>query len=97
MTKESNKDRLYLTIKKEPFEMIKNGIKLEEYRDINEYYDKKFSRPYKTVLLQNGYSPDSPRIEVEILSIVKKRAVPEWCGGYNGILYAIKLGKILTK
>ena len=44
--------------------MIKAGIKLEEYREIKPYFDAKFKKQYKTILLQNGYNKNSPRIEV---------------------------------
>ena len=87
---------LFLTIKKEFFDLIVLGIKKEEYRDIKPFFDKRlFSKDYKTVLFQNGYEITSPRVEVELLSIEKKYANPEWAAGYSGYCYALKLGKIL--
>lgn len=35
-------DTLYLPLKKQWFDMIKSGIKLEEYREIKPYYIRKF-------------------------------------------------------
>lgn len=87
---------LFLTIKKEFFDLIASGEKKEEYREIKPFWDKRLKKQYKTVIFQNGYVSNSPRIEIEILEIEKKNAKPEWAAGYSGFCYAIKLGKILT-
>lgn len=75
---------LFLTIKKEHFDAIKNGTKKREYRDLTQYYYSRFKSSPQTVIFQNGYSKNSPRIEVEILDIIE---------GKND--YIIKLGKII--
>ena len=88
---------LFLTIKKEFFDMIKAGEKKEEYRSIKQYYYDRFKSSPQTVIFQNGYSPNSPRIEVEIKNIYEGKAKPKWAAGYSGECYVIKLGKILCK
>lgn len=75
---------LFLTIKKEHFYAIKNGQKKEEYRDLTQYYYTKFKRSPQTVIFQNGYNKNSPRITLQILDIIE---------GKN--CYIIKLGKLL--
>jgi len=86
---------LFLTIKKEFFDLIKSGEKKEEYREIKQYYFDRFKRSPQTVIFQNGYNKNSPRIEVQILDIVEGKANPDWSGGYSGKCYVIKLGKII--
>lgn len=70
---------LTLPIKKKWFDMIKSGEKKEEYREIKPYWTKRFCNAlydlelgnstktiYKgqgTVVLQNGYQKNAPRIK----------------------------------
>jgi hypothetical protein len=90
---------LFLTLKKEPFEQIKAGIKTSEYRDYKPYWIKRLMnepgsfKNYDAVLFQNGYSKDAPRMLVELKSIqiVRER---------NGIFrwkkyFELRLGKLL--
>lgn len=77
---------LFLTIKKEHFDAIKNGTKKQEYRDLTQYYYDRFKSSPQTVIFQNGYSKNSPRITLEVLNIYE-------CNKLN--CYVIKLGKIL--
>lgn len=87
---------LFLTIKKQWFDMIKAGIKKEEYREIKPYFDAKIKgRQYDAVLFQNGYNKESPRLLIEYKGYEIKSGNPEWGGGY-GKCYAIKLGKQLS-
>lgn len=56
---------LTLPIKKVWFDMIATGEKLEEYRDISDYYNSRFkSGETKEIFLRNGYSRFSPTIKV---------------------------------
>ena len=41
MAKKKHGDVLYLSLKKPWFDMIKAGIKLEEYREMNDYWGKR--------------------------------------------------------
>lgn len=75
---------LFLTIKKQYFDLIKSGIKKEEYRALKQYYYDRFKSSPQTVIFQNGYSKNSPRIKVQILDIIEGED-----------RYIIKLGKIL--
>lgn len=78
---------LTLPIKKRWFDMIRQGIKLEEYREIKPYYDTRFSKLWqgsliggnaiREIKLRNGYSANSPYIIAECkLRIGKGKA--EW-------------------
>ena len=47
---------LRLAVKREYFEAIKNGQKIEEYRLRNEYWDKRMlGKKYETVTITLGY------------------------------------------
>ncbi len=47
---------LYLSLKSEYFDAIQNGTKLEEYREVNEYWTKRIvGREYTDIVLTKGY------------------------------------------
>jgi hypothetical protein len=64
-----DKDILFLTIKKKWFDKILSGEKTIEYREVKNYYINKFKKDYKKILLQAGYSKQSPRLMADILEI----------------------------
>lgn len=88
---------LTLPIKKKWFDMILDGIKLEEYREIKDYWTKRFKKiglldedgipipAGATVLFQNGYSAKSPAF-LAYVSLDIKTGNPEW-GAEEGVLY----------
>lgn len=60
---------LILNLKKKYFEEIKNGIKVEEYRELNSYWTKRIlNKPkdyFKEIVIKSGY-PKIGDIEKEI-------------------------------
>lgn len=76
---------LTLTIKKKWFDMIKNGIKKEEYREINKYYDSRFDKHFyidrvltpNYIIFRNGYKKDSPKIKC-LCSLAQGFGKEEW-------------------
>jgi len=66
---------LFLTIRKQWFDKIKDGIKTEEYREIKPYWDNRLLNPsnefkeYDIVRFRNGYKKDSPCIDMEFKGI----------------------------
>ena len=47
---------LFLSLKSEYFDAIRDGSKLEEYREVNEYWTKRIvDREYDTIVLTKGY------------------------------------------
>lgn len=46
---------LTLNLKKEYFEEIKNGTKLEEYREVREYWTKRLSKEFSEIHIKLGY------------------------------------------
>lgn len=91
---------LHLTLKKKWFDMIKQGVKKEEYREIKPYWTKRLKdflvkNPFDYVLFRNGYSKDAPTLKVECKGVKFGEARPEWSDGAKGRFYVIQLGEIL--
>lgn len=86
---------LNLTLKKKWFDLIKEGKKVEEYREIKPYWtirliDSKTSKfkAFSHIIFKNGYSRNAPTMKVEFQRIKFK--------DIDGIkYYAIQLGKII--
>lgn len=74
-----DKKILYLTLKKQFFEEIKEGTKTSEFREYKEHWIKKLTNPdgtfkhYDLILFQNGYRKDAPQMLVEFKGIKIKR------------------------
>ena len=102
---------LSLTLKKKWFDMIASGEKKEEYREIKDHWTSrllhfKFDgtpyvyphmiKWYDEVEFINGYKPNAPRIRVEFKGVKIGKAVPEWSDNWQGDVFVIKLGEILS-
>lgn len=90
---------LILPIKKKWFNMIASGEKTEEYREIKQYYYKrfetiglidKFGLPVVNeawVVFRNGYNPKNPQIKARVTLDIKG-GKPEW-GAELGVEYYV--------
>jgi len=119
---------LRLTLKKKWFDMILSGEKLEEYREVKDYWAVRllngFSKtdihfhlselkePYETtagntlfdaikkdfdaVQFINGYAKNAPSFTIECKGIEIGKAKPEWSDNWEGNVFVIKLGKIIS-
>lgn len=97
---------LTLPIKKKWFDMIKDGIKKEEYREIKPYYDSRFSRlvprinedypEYRklknifSVRFRNGYSKTSPTIQCRV-ELKVDYGKEKWGAEPNKQYYVLKI------
>jgi hypothetical protein len=94
---------LRLTLKKKWFDMIASGEKKEEYREIKPYWIKRMhfdlwdTKPFDFIIFKNGYSQQAPEIKVECKGILIGKARPEWSDNWEGEVFIIKLGEIITK
>lgn len=81
---------LHLTLKKYWFDMIKSGVKKEEYREIKDYWIKRFKdmsleppfkafKSFSVIEFKNGYAKDAPIIRVEFKGIRIGKPKIEWC------------------
>ena len=75
----NEKKVLCLTLKKKWFDLIKQGIKTEEYREIKPYWETRLSgRHYDIVKFRNGYQHNAPTIVYEIKEISITNGKEEW-------------------
>lgn len=86
---------MILPIKKKWFEMIKSGIKKEEYREIKPYYDVRFENLFKDeyraiVTFRNGYSSNAPQIDC-LVSLRVGKGKPEWGAEPNKNYYILDI------
>jgi len=86
---------LHLTLKKRWYGLIESGVKLEEYREIKPYWNKRLlSKHYDAVRFRNGYRKDSPVFLIELKEILTGLGIVEW-GAPNHPVYILKLGNVL--
>lgn len=87
---------LTLTLKRKWFNLIKNGVKLEEYREIKPYWSTRLlGKNYDTIIFKNGYSKNAPIIICEYKGLKVGNGNTNW-GAENGVkYYVIKIGAIL--
>ena len=85
---------LTLPIKKKWFDMIKDGIKKEEYRKIKPYWTSRFKKYLNKdgvkMQLRNGYSNNSPSIEC-MVSINIGCGNPDWGAIPGNVYYILKI------
>lgn len=97
---------LYLTIKKQWFDLILSGEKKEEYRDIKGYWIKRLRVPvntgailfqnYSYVQFTNGYGKDKPTAIFECLGITIGKGNPK-LGAPREDVFIIKMGKEISR
>lgn len=91
---------LYLTLKREPFDQIKSGEKISEFREYKKHWIQKLMnqdgsfKTYDLILFQNGYHANAPRMLVEFkgMKLIKERI--NWFKSEK--YFEIELGKIVT-
>ena len=88
---------LHLTLKKKWFDLIRSGEKIEEYREIKPYWNKRLSKKYDTVYFRNGYSKNAPSILIELKTIFTGYGFYKWGAPENEIVYILVLGKLIIK
>ena len=86
---------MVLPIKKKWFDMIKSGVKKEEYRELKPYYENRFDKLFKddiraVVTFRNGYSNDSPSIDC-LVSLRVGKGKPEWGAEPNKNYYILDI------
>lgn len=95
-----NNDTLNLILKNEWYQLIKKGIKKEEYREITSYWERRLCffpyytrnpRNFKKVCCHNGYTKEKILLACEGIEIGTGR--PEWGAKPGKTIFKIKLGK----
>ena len=87
---------LTLNLKKEYFEEILKGTKLEEYREVKDYWTKRLKKSYDKVVIKCGY-PTSTDVQKEIWfdwdGFIKKSITHKHFDNRELEVYAISLNK----
>lgn len=95
---------LVLSVKKKWFDLIKSGQKTEEYRELNEYWKKRFGfkqgyyKGYKYVEFRNGYGLGVPKFKIELLEIVITSPNPKFEENKDFDIqtcFVLRLGRLL--
>lgn len=71
--------------------MKATGIKIEAKDGI-----PIFKRNIDSIVFKNGYAKDAPIMEVEFKGITIGKAIPEWSDNWQGDVFIIQLGAILS-
>lgn len=81
---------LYLTLKRVHFNKILKKEKVEEYREIKQYWAKRLlGKHYTHIQFRNGYQSDSPTILIQYLGLgINKHYEEKLC-------FTLRLGKII--
>jgi len=93
---------LHLNLKKQWFDMILDGQKKEEYREIKPFWTKRILERWEnddrqeTITFSNGYSKDRRQMVVEFKSLDQHCGLPEWGAEYDVKYYVLGLGKIIS-
>lgn len=90
---------LHLTLMRKWFDMIANGEKRDEYREIKPYWTRRFadlSKGYDCIKFRNGYRSDSPAMTIRFDHLLIGRGRPEWGAPLDKDVYILRLGDMLV-
>lgn len=98
---------LKLTLNKQWFDMIEKGIKTEEYREIKDYWIKRFKetspkrlaafKHFDLVEFTNGYNKKSPQVTMECKGIEIGVGRGEWGAIEDTQYFVILLGNEVSR
>jgi len=87
---------LYLTLKKQWFDLILSGEKVEEYREVKPYWSHRLHKKVWDVInFHNGYSKNSPWFNIECIGFCCGTGNQKWGAPPDQDVYILKLGKII--
>lgn len=89
---------LYLTLKRRWYDAIDYGYKLEEYRELNQYWEDRLGEDengkfHDVVEFRNGYLKDARRMRFKIEDIIIGPGAPEWGAEPGKDYFVINLGE----
>ena len=89
---------LYLTLKKNWFDLILSGEKKEEYREIKPYWEKRLIwKKYDRIIFRNGYATNAPQFTIKLKSITQGTGKSEWGAEKGKRYFVLSLGEIINK
>jgi len=99
----------HLNLTKKWFDMIYNGEKTEEYRDIKPYWYSRlwglfpqnvrnvvYDPIIETITFSNGYQKKRKQFEIEFKGIQKAKGKEQWGAIKGKDYYVLQLGKIIN-
>lgn len=87
---------LKLVLKKKWYDMISSGQKLEEYRDVTDYWNKRIcGRQKKYVTFYLGYAKNRPSMSFELRTPVIGYGIPQWGAELGKLYWVLRLGRRL--
>ena len=102
---------LHLNLKRKWFDMIKSGVKKEEYREQKDYWGKRLIANYEqldidgeglvwfkdfdSITFSNGYSKDRDQFEIELNRITAGEGSPDWGAIPGKNYFVLELGEII--
>lgn len=87
---------LILNLKKEYFIEILNGTKVEEYREVKDYWTKRLNKEYDKVIIKMGYPKKGDKTKEMIFKYngyIKKKIKHKHFGDKEIEVYAIQLSE----
>jgi len=88
---------LHLTLKKKWFDMIRSGIKKEEYREIKPYWRKRLLfKEFDAIHFRNGYGKSMPCFTIKLTGLCRSLGIVEWGAPEGKEVFILKLGDIIT-
>lgn len=85
---------LTMPIKREWYNMIWHGKKLEEYRANTPYYAARFAKYAGRIIkvrLRNGYRDWDRTMEVTVRPVLRNGAKPEWGGDPDEVCWVLEI------
>jgi hypothetical protein len=80
---------LHLTLKREWFDQIAQGLKRKEFRQYKPYWQRRLEgREYDAILFRNGYASNAPEMLVEYVGLGRD-------GLGRNADYVIRLGRVI--
>lgn len=100
MSKPNIENILRLTIKKEWYDLIKSGVKTEEYREIKEYWNQRLRpngdiKEFDFIEFKNGYSKTSPVLITECNGITIGNPKQAGANLFENDVFIISIGRIV--
>jgi hypothetical protein len=87
---------LHLNLKKKWFDMIRSGVKTEEYRELKKYWYMRLwddDTDYDFVCFRNGYSPIADEIIFEFGGVSMAMPNIDWTDKPDQVCFVITLGE----
>lgn len=84
-----------MTLMKKWFDQIAAGEKIEEYREIKDYWrNRLIGKHYDAIIFRNGYSATAPTMTIVYKGLQQKTIT--WESGVTENVFALQLGEILS-